>query len=114
MKASNSLWKEKLAGKVPADLEREIDIFDAEIALRKQGKFEEKLFAETRLRRGAYGQRYDNGQRNDGTKVQQLNYPSAALTKGPDDDVGCSGDAAHQGSGRRTECGTAGNDGRPC
>src|SRR5579863_7906144 len=83
MKASNSLWKEKLAGKVPADLEREIDIFEAEIALRKQGKFEEKLFAETRLRRGAYGQRYDNGQRNDGTKVQQLPYPSGELTKGP-------------------------------
>ena len=46
--------------------EDEIDIFDAD-RLRKQGKIEEKLFAETRLRRGAYGQRYDNGQRHDGT-----------------------------------------------
>ena len=30
----------------------------------KQGKIDEKVFAETRLRRGAYGQRYDNGQRH--------------------------------------------------
>jgi sulfite reductase (ferredoxin) len=83
MKASNPSWSEQLAGKLPESLSREIDIFEAEIALRKQGKFEEKLFAETRLRRGAYGQRYDNGQRNDGQKVQQLPYPSGELTKGP-------------------------------
>ena len=31
---------------------------------------DEKLFAETRLRRGAYGQRYDNGQRWDGKETQ--------------------------------------------
>ncbi|MGH9517661.1 MAG: hypothetical protein ACRD3P_18490, partial [Terriglobales bacterium] len=30
-----------------------------------------------------YGQRYDNGQRNDGQKIQKLNFPSADLTKGP-------------------------------
>src|SRR5438067_11166732 len=83
MKASNSLWKEKLDGKMPEDLAREIDIFETEIALRKQGKLDERLFAETRLRRGAYGQRYDNGQRNDGEKVQKLNFPSGDLTKGP-------------------------------
>src|SRR5437870_192404 len=83
MKSSNSLWKEKLDGKMPEHLAREIDIFETEITLRKQGKLEEKLFAETRLRRGAYGQRYDNGHRNDGQKVQNLNFPSADLTKGP-------------------------------
>src|SRR3954452_20861300 len=83
MKSSNSLWKEKLDGKMPEDLAREIDIFETEITLRKQGKLEERLFAETRLRRGAYGQRYDNGQRNDGTKVQALGFPSGELTKGP-------------------------------
>jgi sulfite reductase (ferredoxin) len=83
MKSSNSLWKEKLEGKMPEDLAREIDIFETEIRLRKQGKLEERLFAETRLRRGAYGQRYDNGQRNDGQKVQKLNFPSGDLTKGP-------------------------------
>src|SRR2546422_798486 len=67
----------------PADLAREIEIFENEIALRKQGKIDEKVFAETRLRRGAYGQRYDNGQRNDGLKTQTLSYPSGELTKGP-------------------------------
>src|SRR5690242_10919254 len=83
MKASNSLWQKELAGKMPEALAREIDIFETEIALRKQGKLEERLFAETRLRRGAYGQRYDNGQRHDGTRVQEMRYPSGSLTKGP-------------------------------
>src|SRR5215471_18801519 len=83
MKASNSLWKEQLASKMPEPLAREIDIFETEITLRKQGKLDERLFAETRLRRGAYGQRYDNGQRHDGFKVQKLSYPSGELTKGP-------------------------------
>jgi sulfite reductase (ferredoxin) len=83
MKASNQLWKDRLAGKMPEHLAREVDIFETEITLRKQGKLEEKLFAETRLRRGAYGQRYDNGQRSDGQKVQKLNFPSGDLTKGP-------------------------------
>jgi len=83
MKASNALWKEHLAGRLPEDLAREVDIFDTEIALRRQGKLDERLFAETRLRRGTYGQRYDNGQRHDGAKVQEMNYPSGTLTKGP-------------------------------
>jgi sulfite reductase (ferredoxin) len=83
MKASNSLWAERLAGKIPEQLGREIDIFETEIALRKQGKIDERLFAETRLRRGAYGQRYDNGQRHNGKSVQKLGYPSGELTKGP-------------------------------
>ena len=83
MKISNTEWKEKLSGKLPADLAREVDIFESEIALRKQGKIDERVFAETRLRRGTYGQRYDNGQRHDGTKVQPMIYPSGDLTKGP-------------------------------
>jgi sulfite reductase (ferredoxin) len=83
MKASNSLSAEKLSGKIPETLGREIDIFETEVLLRKQGKLEERLFAETRLRRGAYGQRYDNGQRSDGAKVQEMKYPSGDLTKGP-------------------------------
>ncbi|MGD0964426.1 MAG: nitrite/sulfite reductase [Candidatus Acidiferrales bacterium] len=83
MKVSNSLWKEDLSGKLPEGMEREVDIFESEIALRKQGKLDERVFAETRLRRGTYGQRYDNGQRHDGTKVQQIAYPSGELTKGP-------------------------------
>ena len=83
MKVSNSSWAERLSGKIPEGLAREIDIFETEIALRKQGKIDERLFAETRLRRGVYGQRYDNGQRHDGKTVQRLGYPSGELTKGP-------------------------------
>ena len=68
---------------MPESLGREIDIFETQIELRKRGKIEEKLFAETRLRRGAYGQRYDNGQRHDGFEMQPLAFPSGELTKGP-------------------------------
>lgn len=75
-------WKEKL--QIPADLAKEIDIYETQMELRKLGKIDEKLFAETRLRRGAYGQRYDNAQRFDGFKTQHLKYPHAPLTKGPD------------------------------
>ena len=77
-------WKEKLADHIPTDLGSEIDVFENQIALRQQGKIDEKVFAETRLRRGVYGQRYDNGQRNDGTGPQLLNFPSNGLTKGPE------------------------------
>ena len=83
MKASNALWRDRLAGKLPDGLARELDIYETEIALRKQGKLDERLFAETRLRRGTYGQRYDNGQRHDGKQVQEIAYPSGELTKGP-------------------------------
>ncbi len=76
-------WKEALGARVPDALGREIDIFETQIELRKKGKIEEKLFAETRLRRGAYGQRYDNGQRHDGEKTQPLTFPSGDITKGP-------------------------------
>ena len=61
-------WKEKVAQKMPPELAREIDIFEQQMELRKQGKIDEKVFAETRLRRGIYGQRYDNGQRHDGRR----------------------------------------------
>jgi sulfite reductase (ferredoxin) len=77
-------WEEKLAGQIDPQLAEEISVFEKEIALRKQGKLDEKVFAETRLRRGAYGQRYDNGHRHDGLQTQQLSYPSKDLTKGPE------------------------------
>ena len=80
--ASASSWKEKLAGDMPPLWAEQIDEFEAQIRLRKAGKIDEKVFAETRLRRGAYGQRYDNGQRHDGIQQQTLPYP--ALTKGPE------------------------------
>src|SRR5262245_8665053 len=78
-----STWKEALVGKIAEPLAREIDIFETQLELRRQGKIEEKLFAETRLRRGAYGQRYDNGRRHDGHAEQTIAYPSGELTKGP-------------------------------
>src|SRR3954468_21884572 len=83
MKASNTLWRERIVDQIPPDLAKEIDVFETEIALKKQGKIDDKLFAETRLRRGCYGQRYDNGQRHDGEKTQALVYPAGDLTKGP-------------------------------
>ena len=88
-------WKEKLGAKIPVELGREIDIFETQIELRKQGKIEEKLFAETRLRRGAYGQRYDNGQRHDGESRRRHCVSRRRPDQGPRHDVGraraCSG-----------------------
>src|SRR5262250_174233 len=77
-------WKDVLADRLPADWAREIDIFETQIQLKKQGKVDDKVFAETRLRRGTYGQRYDNGQRHDGVTTRALEYPSGGLLKGPD------------------------------
>src|SRR4029079_5311561 len=84
MEPDRITWKEKLGAKIPVDLGREIDIFEQQMQLSKQGRIDEKVFAETRLRRGIYGQRYDNGHRNDGIRAQELKYPNSALTKGPD------------------------------
>src|SRR3989442_203744 len=81
---SQMTWKEQLADRIAPAWAEEIDIFETQLGLRKLGKIDEKLFAETRLRRGAYGQRYDNGQRHDGLKSQHLAYPQATLTKGPE------------------------------
>ena len=82
MKTSGGLWKECLQGRLPPPLGAEIDKFESEVLLKKQGKIDDKVFAETRLRRGCYGQRYDNGQRHDGKETQTLDYPSDN-TKGP-------------------------------
>jgi sulfite reductase (ferredoxin) len=76
-------WKAHLAEQLPSNLEEDIDIYATQIELKRQGKIDDRVFAETRLRRGVYGQRYDNGQRHDGIQVQPLNYPSGDLTKGP-------------------------------
>ncbi|MDP6581424.1 MAG: nitrite/sulfite reductase [Vicinamibacterales bacterium] len=77
-------WKDALGNRIPPALAREIDTYENQTALKRQGKIDDKVFAETRLRRGAYGQRYDNGQRNDGTGVKMLPFPSNGQTKGPD------------------------------
>ena len=77
-------WKEKLGDKMDPEMGREVDIYETQMELRRQGKLDEKIFAETRLRRGVYGQRYDNGQRHDGIRSQELAYPSNGGTKGPE------------------------------
>jgi sulfite reductase (ferredoxin) len=76
-------WKETLADRMDPQIAEEIDVFESQMALRRAGKLDEKVFAETRLRRGCYGQRYDNGHRHDGIRTQQLDYMSD-MTKGPD------------------------------
>ena len=82
MKTSNGLWRECLQGQLPQPLASELDKFESEVLLKKAGKMDDKVFAETRLRRGSYGQRYDNGQRHDGKETQKLSYPTDN-TKGP-------------------------------
>src|SRR5262249_38469445 len=82
MKASNAIWKERFNGKLPEPLGSEVDQFETEIELRQHGKIDEKVFAETRLRRGAYGQRYDNGHRYDGTESRSVPFANRP-TKGP-------------------------------
>ncbi|MCE5288364.1 MAG: nitrite/sulfite reductase [Nocardiaceae bacterium] len=76
-------WSNLLDGKMPEKWAQEIDRFEGQIGLRLQGKLDEKVFAETRLRRGAYGQRYDNGERFDGYATRQLEFADKP-TKGPD------------------------------
>src|SRR5437762_10371455 len=76
-------WKDALGDKIPVERAHDIDIFEGQLELRRQNKLEEKVFAETRLRWGTYGQRYDNGQRFDGRANQNLQYPAGDLTKGP-------------------------------
>ena len=76
-------WKEVLQEKMAEDLAHDIDIFEGQMELRRQNKIDEKVFAETRLRRGVYGQRYDNGKRHDGIQTQDLEFTERP-TKGPD------------------------------
>src|SRR5258706_6163413 len=76
-------WKETLADRMDPGWAEEIDQFEAQLQLRKKGKLDEKVVAETRLRRGVYGQRYDNGKRHDGIAERALPF-EAKPTKGPD------------------------------
>ncbi|HBF12269.1 MAG TPA: sulfite reductase [Deltaproteobacteria bacterium] len=77
-------WHKTLQAKMVPQWSQEIDEFETELFLKKQGKIEDKIFAETRLRRGAYGQRYDNGFRHDGREKKAIPFPAQGLTKGPD------------------------------
>lgn len=81
---SNHTWKEILLEEMPEDLAHEIDVFEGQMELMGQGKLNEKVFAETRLRRGVYGQRYDNGQRHDGFESRELAFEESDRIKGPE------------------------------
>ncbi|HUG85262.1 MAG TPA: nitrite/sulfite reductase [Euzebya sp.] len=77
-------WNALLAGQLDDGWASEIDHFESQLELRRQGKLDEKVFAETRLRRGAYGQRYDNGKRHDGYATRELALDTDHPTKGVD------------------------------
>ncbi len=79
---SDLTWKDRLQNQIDPDSLQEIDLFENQITLKKQGKLDDKVFGETRLRRGAYGQRYDNGQRHNGAESVTIPFPSDGLTKG--------------------------------
>lgn len=80
---TGTTWTELLDGQLRPEWAAGIDAFEAQMRLRKQGRLDEKVFAETRLRRGAYGQRYDNGERFDGYGTRALPFADKP-TKGPD------------------------------
>lgn len=64
------------------DWAEEVNIYETQLKLKREARLDDKVFAETRLRRGAYGQRYDNGFRHDGTQSQELGLDPGG-TKGP-------------------------------
>jgi len=76
-------WKDILVDRTETQWSQEVDDFESQLELRLQGKIEEKVFAETRLRRGSYGQRYDAGTRHDGIEERSLEFDDKP-TKGPD------------------------------
>ena len=45
---STTEWRDRLAERMPPDLAEEIDIFEAQLELRRQDRVEERVFAETR------------------------------------------------------------------
>ncbi|MDB5103761.1 MAG: Sulfite reductase [Fibrobacteres bacterium] len=76
-------WKKTLSDRLDPKWREDIDNFETDILLKKKGKIEDRVFAETRLRMGAYGQRYDNGHRHDGVEMKNIPFPTD-LNKGPE------------------------------
>ena len=76
-------WREKLSNKLVPQIADNIHNFESLMELKRQDKVSDPLFAESRLRLGLYGQRYDNGQRFDGKETRQIPFPSP-FTKGPE------------------------------
>ncbi len=76
-------WRELLKDELTPQIADNIQKFESQMELKKQGKISDPLFAETRLRLGLYGQRYDNGSRFDGEKTREIPFPNP-FTKGPE------------------------------
>lgn len=76
-------WQSALNDQIRPEWAAEIDAYEQQLRLRKDARIEERVFAEVRLRRGAYGQRYDNGRRHNGEESQELGFDTSR-TKGPD------------------------------
>jgi len=74
-------WRDKLETKLVPQIAENIHQFESQMQLKKQGKVSDTLFAESRLRLGLYGQRYDNGHRFDGVQARQIEFPNP-YTKG--------------------------------
>lgn len=78
-------WKEKPGEEnLLKEITKEIKAFAFQMNRKKRGELSDPIFAELRLRMGVYGQRYDNGKREDGLRTQNLNFPSGNILKGPD------------------------------
>lgn len=75
-------WKSVLKPQMTEVLSDEIDAYEDRMNLVYKGELDDKLFMEMRLRRGVYGQRYDNGQRYDGQETQTIAFPCGDAVKG--------------------------------
>ena len=75
-------WRETLADKISEQVRREIDNYELKLQQKRADEIQDPIFNEIRLRKGVYGQRYDNGKRHDGIRSQDLAFPSGPLTKG--------------------------------
>jgi len=71
-------WSEKLKDSIPHAEEEDIKKFELQMDRCQKDQMELKVFAETRLRLGFYGQRYDNGQRYDGEETKKIPFISTS------------------------------------
>ncbi len=83
-KAAEPTWHDALGDAVAPSIARQIEHFETQMLQQRGGDLDPRVFAESRLRRGIYGQRYDNGQRHDGVSSRPLGLPESDFVKGPD------------------------------
>ena len=76
-------WKEILAGEINSAWAEEIDVLKPSSNSAGKASWMRRSLRRRDFVAGIYGQRYDNKQRHDGIRTQELPYPSGSLTKGP-------------------------------